>query len=145
MGCARGACPIPAMHVARPQGLASLQSGSLALGAASWPSRWAEGSISTAPRCRDTGHLAGRCSLESQAGRPQFVKSAQHGPSWCYQHPPEHPPDAGVRGQAGAPRRGTQLHCACGSRHPAHGIAGPTLHICFGHCIQAKKFLPCPF
>lgn len=63
--------------------------------------------------CRGTGHLAGRCGLESQGGKPQFEKSAQHGPSGCYQHPPEHPAHAGAHGQAGAPRCGTQLHSAC--------------------------------
>lgn len=56
-GCARGACPIPTRDAARPRGSVSLQSGSFALGAASWPSPRAEGSINTALRCNGAAEV----------------------------------------------------------------------------------------
>lgn len=58
----------------------------------------------------------GRFGLESHGGKPWFEKSAQHGPSGCYQCPPEHPTHVGAHGQAGAPQRGTQLRWCTGAR-----------------------------
>lgn len=122
-------------------------------GRASWPSPRAEGNRNAAKvqrSCRDTGHLKGRCCLESHGQNHNLrrvVSVVLLGVTSITQSIPHMGvPMASVVHPSAAPSSFCQLHHACIKPGTAQQEQAPSSRrICLGHHIHTKKFSYCPF